>query len=173
MRELETNLVRQSTLHDPRACRLLRTIPGIGTILSLVLLYEFDTIDRFASVADFLSYARLVTPRQTSDGKVTGHGGGKIGNVHLKWAYSPYFSQINDPKNVPGPDEDPLTVYPEYSGGGCRTFRNAHTQWAEMSVHHNGFTTAWPPNNVTPGGPNLSFPDVDVLTPREQLGGPT
>jgi hypothetical protein len=35
-----------------------------------------------------LSYARLVTPRQTSDGKVTGHGGGKIGNVHLKWAYS-------------------------------------------------------------------------------------
>ncbi|WP_261341476.1 MULTISPECIES: transposase [Pirellulaceae] len=37
---------------------------------------------------DFLSYARLVTPQETSDGKVTGHSGSKIGNVHLKWALS-------------------------------------------------------------------------------------
>jgi transposase len=86
--QLEKDLVRQATLHDPRACRLLRTIPGIGKILSLVLLYEIHTIDRFPSVGDFLSYARLVTPKQTSDGKVTGHGGAKIGNVHLKWAFS-------------------------------------------------------------------------------------
>jgi transposase len=86
--QLEKDLVRQATLHDPRACGLLRTIPGIGKILSLVLLYEIHTIDRFASVGDFLSYARLVTPKQTSDGKVTGHSGAKIGNVHLKWAFS-------------------------------------------------------------------------------------
>jgi transposase len=86
--QLEKDLVRQATLHDPRACRLLRSIPGIGKILSLVLLYEIHTIDRFPGVGDFLSYARLVTPKQTSDGKVTGHGGGKIGNVHLKWAFS-------------------------------------------------------------------------------------
>jgi len=86
--QLEKDLMLQATLHDPRACRLLRTIPGIGKILSLVLLYEIHTIDRFASVGDFLSYARLVTPKQTSDGKVTGHSGAKIGNVHLKWAFS-------------------------------------------------------------------------------------
>ena len=88
LKQLERDLVRQATLHDPQACRLLRTIPGIGKILSLVLLYEIHTIDRFPSVGDFLSYARLVTPKQTSDGKVTGHGGAKIGNVHLKWAFS-------------------------------------------------------------------------------------
>ena len=88
LNQLERNLLRQATLHDPRACRLLRTIPGIGKILSLVLLYEIHTIDRFPSVGDFLSYARLVTPKQTSDGKVTGHGGAKVGNVHLKWAFS-------------------------------------------------------------------------------------
>lgn len=35
-----------------------------------------------------MSYARLVTPKQMSDGKVTGHGGAKIGNAHLKWAFS-------------------------------------------------------------------------------------
>jgi transposase len=86
--QLEKDLVRQATLHDPKACSLLRTIPGIGKILSLVLLYEIHTIDRFPSIGDFLSYARLVTPKQTSDGKVTGHGGAKIGNVHLKWAFS-------------------------------------------------------------------------------------
>jgi transposase len=86
--QLEKDLVRQATLHDPRACALLRTIPGIGKILSLVLLYEIHTIDRFPTVGDFLSYARLVTPKQTSDGKVTGHSGAKIGNVHLKWAFS-------------------------------------------------------------------------------------
>ena len=56
--------------------------------MSLVLLYEIHTIERFPSVGDFLSYARLVTPKQTSDGKVTGQGGARIGNVHLKWAFS-------------------------------------------------------------------------------------
>ena len=88
LQQPEYNLLRQATLHEPRACGLLRTIPGIGKILSLVLLYEIHTIDRFPTVGDFLSYARLVTPKRTSDGKVTGHGGGKIGNVHLKWAFS-------------------------------------------------------------------------------------
>ena len=29
-----------------------------------------------------------MTPKQTSDGKVTGQSGAKIGNVHLKWAFS-------------------------------------------------------------------------------------
>ena len=88
LKQLEANLLRRAKLHDPHSCSLLRTIPGIGDILSLVLLYEIHTIDRFPSVGDLLSYARLVTPKQTSDGKVTGHSGAKIGNVHLKWAFS-------------------------------------------------------------------------------------
>ena len=36
---------------------------------------------------NFLSYARLVTPQHTSDGKRTGGGGAKIANPHLKWAF--------------------------------------------------------------------------------------
>lgn len=83
------------------------------------------------------------------------------------------FSKINDPNNVPPPNADPLTVCPEYSGSGCSMFNNAHSQWAEMSVHHNGFTTAWTPNRVTPGGAGLSEPDVDIISQRERLGGPT
>ena len=88
LKQLESNLLRQAKLHDPQACFLLQTIPGVGNLLSLVLLYEMHTIDRFATVGDFLSYARLVTPKHTSDGKVTGHSGAKIGNPHLKWAFS-------------------------------------------------------------------------------------
>ena len=88
LKELESDLSRHARLQDPQASFLLQTIPGIGKILSLVLLYEIHTIDRFATVGDFLSYARLVTPKQTSDGKVTGHSGAKIGNAHLKWAFS-------------------------------------------------------------------------------------
>ena len=75
-------------LQDPQACFLLQTIPGVGKLLSLVLLYEIHTIERFPTVGDFLSYARLVTPKHTSDGKVTGQSGAKIGNPHLKWAFS-------------------------------------------------------------------------------------
>jgi prepilin-type N-terminal cleavage/methylation domain-containing protein len=83
------------------------------------------------------------------------------------------FSLINDPNNMPPPDADPLAVCPEYLGDGGTLFKNAHTQWAEMSVHHNGFTTAWPPNKITPGGPDLSQRDVDIISRRERLGGPT
>jgi transposase len=88
LKQLESNLLRQAKLHDPQTCFLLQTIPGVGKLLSLVLLYEIHAVGRFPTVGDFLSYARLVTPKQSSDGKVTGHGGAKIGNPHLKWAFS-------------------------------------------------------------------------------------
>ncbi len=80
------------------------------------------------------------------------------------------LSLINNPNSVPSPDADPLTVCPEYSGTGCGNFANAHTQWAEMTVAHNGFTTARPPNKKTPGA---GQPDVDILGVRERMGGPT
>ena len=42
-----------------------------------------------------------------------------------------------------------------------------------MTVHHIGFTTAWPPNKKTPGGTGNAYPDVDLNSERERLGGPT
>ncbi|MBI2825543.1 MAG: DUF1559 domain-containing protein [Planctomycetia bacterium] len=93
--------------------------------------------------------------------------------------YQPYvrdcgkLSKINDPASIPPPDADPLTVAPEYLAGGCTVFDNGHSQWAEVTVHHNGFTTAWPPNKKTPGGPNFQYPDVDLNGNRERIGGPT
>jgi transposase len=66
----------------------LRTVHGIGPILSLVILYEIHDIDRFPRVQDFASYARLVKCAKESAGKRYGTSGKKIGNAHLKWAFS-------------------------------------------------------------------------------------
>lgn len=85
---LELHLVQSAKVDDPVTFQLLRTIPGIGPILGLVMLYEIDKISRFAEVGNFLSYARLVACTHESAGKVKGVGGRKIGNAHLKWAFS-------------------------------------------------------------------------------------
>ena len=66
----------------------LKTIPGVGRILALTILYEVGDIQRFESVQKFASYARLVKCKAESAGKVYGTQGNKIGNAHLKWAFS-------------------------------------------------------------------------------------
>jgi transposase len=50
--------------------------------------YEIHDINRFPSIEDFASYCRLVKPARESAGKRYGSGGAKIGNAHLKWAFS-------------------------------------------------------------------------------------
>ena len=85
---LESHLIKSAKVDDPATFAFLRTIPGIGPILGLVMLYEIDQIRRFAEVGHFLSYSRLVTCTHESAGKVKGVGGRKIGNAHLKWAFS-------------------------------------------------------------------------------------
>ncbi len=88
IREVELHIVRTVKEHDPGAFLALRSVPGIGKILALTLLYEIHDIHRFPRVQDFASYARLVTCAQASAGKRLGTGGRKIGNAHLKWAFS-------------------------------------------------------------------------------------
>jgi transposase len=85
---LESHLVRSAKVDDPVTFAFLRTVPGIGPILGLVMLYEIDAIRRFPEVGNFLSYARLVACVHESAGKVKGVGARKIGNAHLKWAFS-------------------------------------------------------------------------------------
>jgi transposase len=86
--ELERHLVRHAKVDDPVTFGLLRTVPGIGPILGLTLLYEVDQIARFPEPGNFLSYSRLVRCPHESGGKKKGSGGKKIGNAHLKWAFS-------------------------------------------------------------------------------------
>ena len=86
--ELELYIVKQAKGHNVRNLYLLRSIPGIGKILSLILLYEIHDINRFPRVQDFVSYCRLVKCTRESGGKKSGAKNSKIGNAHLKWAFS-------------------------------------------------------------------------------------
>ncbi len=57
-------------------------------MLSLTILLEVDTVERFDTRQQFCSYARLCGAAQTSDGKRCGTGNTKAGNAWLKWAFS-------------------------------------------------------------------------------------
>jgi transposase len=88
LRDLELAIVTTAKQHDANTLYLLQTVPGIGKILSLVLLYEIHDITRFPRVQDFVSYCRLVQCAKESAGKRYGTSGTKIGNAYLKWAFS-------------------------------------------------------------------------------------
>jgi transposase len=86
--QLEHDIIASAKEHDLCSYALLQTIPGVGRILALVILYEIESIERFPSVQDFVSYCRLIKSIKESNGKKYGSSGKKIGNAHLKWAFS-------------------------------------------------------------------------------------
>ena len=88
LRDVELSIVTTAKHHDAQTLYLRQTVPGIGKMLSLVLLYEIHDIARFPRVQDFASYCRLVKCARASAGKRSGTSGAKIGNAPLKWALS-------------------------------------------------------------------------------------
>jgi len=85
--KLEWYLNKTARSIDPNTIIRLKSIHGIGDILSLVILNEIHDIDRFARVQDFVSYCRLVKCQRESAGKIYGTAGKKIGNAYLRWAF--------------------------------------------------------------------------------------
>ena len=85
--QLEWYLKKTAKSADNNVIIRLKSIHGIGDILSLVMLYEIHEIDRFKRVQDFVSYCRLVKCQRESAGKIYGTGGAKIGNAYLRWAF--------------------------------------------------------------------------------------
>jgi transposase len=88
LQTIELHILKSARHHDPNTLHLLQTVHGIGKVLSLVILYEVHDISRFPSVGNFGSYSRLVACAKESAGKHYGTSGRKIGNMHLKWAFS-------------------------------------------------------------------------------------
>jgi transposase len=86
--DLELTIGREAKQHDGNAFHRLRSVPGIGKVLALTILYKIHDITRFDRVQEFASYARLVKGAHQSAGKTYGTGGAQMGNVHLKWAFS-------------------------------------------------------------------------------------
>jgi transposase len=101
---LEKQLMELARLENPGMFYRLKSVPGIGDILALVILYEIGDIRRFARVRDFLSYCRLVPGLHESAGKRYGSPGRKIGNANLKWAFSEAVAlmlrEYNDAKSA-------------------------------------------------------------------------
>ena len=88
IKNLDKQILRLAKGHDPTSLHLLKSIHGVGDVLALTMLYEIHTIDRFPSRGEFCSYARLVKGQKSSAGKNYGTTGGRIGNAHLRWAFS-------------------------------------------------------------------------------------
>jgi transposase len=65
----------------------LKSIPGIGEVLAIIIMLETGDVTRFARVGNFASYARCVDSARYSNGKKKGEGNTKNGNAYLVWAF--------------------------------------------------------------------------------------
>ena len=92
IKRLENHLEKTAKVDDVQSFYRLRTIPGVGSILAMTIMYEVGDLTRFSTAGDFLSYSRLVAGSHTSAGKKYGSPGKKIGNPHLRWAFSEMVS---------------------------------------------------------------------------------
>jgi transposase len=89
IKRLEQQITKTARIDDARRYDLIRSIPGVGRVLTLVFFYELEGFERFDSVSEFASYSRLIRPKKTSAGKPVGFAANKkMGNGHLKWAFS-------------------------------------------------------------------------------------
>jgi transposase len=88
LRDMELSVLKTAKHHEAHTLYLLRTGPGIGESLRLVLLDEIHDIQRFLRVQDVVSYCRLIQCAKESAGKRSGTSGAKIGNAYLTWAFS-------------------------------------------------------------------------------------
>jgi transposase len=82
--QIERRLCERVRLRPEYA--VLKTAPGIGGVLATIML-EMGTIERFAQVGNFASYARCVDSARYSNGKKKGERNRKNGNRYLAWAF--------------------------------------------------------------------------------------
>jgi len=83
--------LEKTILAQARQCpeyALLESVPGIGQILAMTILYETGSLSRFADAGHFCSYCRCVPSQHLSNGKVKGKGNARNGNRYLSWAFT-------------------------------------------------------------------------------------
>jgi len=82
---LEKNILQE--IKDDEFFKLLKSIPGIGSILAMTILLETGNISRFKSPGNFSSYCRCVESKRISNAKKKGQNNKKNGNAYLGWAF--------------------------------------------------------------------------------------
>lgn len=118
--------VQTAKQHQAQTLDRRQSVPGIGKIVSLVLLYEIHDITRFPRVQDFVSYCRLVKCAKESAGQRDGTSGAKIGHTYLKWAFSEAAVRVL--RNNPAAQKYLARLEPKHGTGNALTVL-AH-QWA-------------------------------------------
>jgi transposase len=81
-------------IKEDRAMQLLKTMPGVGSILAITIALEMGEVDRFPTGEKFASYAGKV-PRVNSSGGRTYYGKVRPDvNRYLKWAFTEAANSI-------------------------------------------------------------------------------
>lgn len=83
--ELEKSIKLQ--LKQEPVFNLIKTIPGVGSILAMAILLETGEIGRFSYAGQYSSYCRCVESKRISNAKKKGENNRKNGNVYLGWAF--------------------------------------------------------------------------------------
>jgi transposase len=82
----ETDWLIKEIMAADRDCQLLKTIPGIGDFLSVLVKVEIGDISRFQTSSHLCSYAGLVSSTYSSGGRSWNGRITKQGNKWLRWA---------------------------------------------------------------------------------------
>jgi transposase len=123
-RDVELCLLKTAQQPDSHTLSLLRTIPGIGESLSVVLRYAIHDLQRFPRVQDFVSSCRLVTCARESAGKRYGTSETKMGHAALKWAVSEAAALFL--RTTPAGQKDRARLEKHHGNGNALTIL-AHT----------------------------------------------
>jgi transposase len=87
-RDMALSLLTTAQQHDAHTLSLLRTVPGIGAILSSGPLDDIHALQRFPRGQEFVSSCRLGECAKESAGKRSGTAGTTRGHAYLQWAFS-------------------------------------------------------------------------------------
>jgi transposase len=85
IRKLEKHLAQRVGL--TAGYKVLTTAPGIARVLATTIMLETGTVERFAAVGNFASYARCVDSVRLSNDRKKGEGNRRNGNKYLAWAF--------------------------------------------------------------------------------------
>ena len=179
--ELELAVLRQARVHDPNAYALLTSVPGIGKVLALTILYEIHDISRFPSVRDFASYCRLVKcaaplrrkePRQRWE-----QDRERLPQVGLLRSRRALRRQVRTGPHRPQSPRAQVreaqgAVRPRPQARSCRLFHARPQTGVRPAALHRGVTRSSRRRGVSPS-PNSSHsgwsPDIDASPSRSGM----
>ena len=151
--DVELPIVPPAQQHDAHTVYRQPSVPGIGTMLRVVLLDAIHAMRRFPRGQDCVASCRLVTCAKASAGKRSGPSGTQSGKASLAWAFAEAAVRFlrHTPEAQRKKLENPLLgrVCPLTTGGLIRVRQRAHAPRPGCSTRLSPQPTA--PPRTRPG----------------------